>query len=853
MFSLSKNQKTNILFTFFIFVYVSLQYFQIELAPLQRYPNWDAFWVDSINYGQLAILKNALFNFEIPAISPYSNFGMSFAGDAANPVSSLNPIHWTVAFLNPEKVIQLRAFILFLIGMGSSFLFLQELTKNRLFSFFISMLYISLGELIISPYYETLYMSFVYFTPGFFYIIHKIYLEKSLKWIFLFYLYSLISSITMNVYGFIAFPSVIGVYTFLIGLSYFDQSLKNSLLTSIGLVALWLMSSACYLFPFLDNAMTVNIAMKEISSAGIYTPSVLSVSDFFSFFMKHMFSTFFFPLFGMLYVPFFFYFSIVFALLFKKGIFQGNLKKLFSVICTILIVTLFLFLISVVIYSIPFLAEKTPSILRMQTYLFPFLILLASSLCIYAATLSVIKNGFSYFGKTKALFLLFTAMIIPFFIEMIFYNSHHSSYINSFTNIFSLNFYNLIYHSSQLPCCNTLPIPLKKDLWKLFPFVHLGISLTIILVSWTQNLSPSLEKFKYSFILLFSVFISLFSFSYMNQLKNQHAPWDWQSNSPHLWDGYKQRRDCINKLIDRSNSTSLMNYRTLYTGKDDGSGRARNWKLIAETEAHPADGEKVLFPYREVINPYTSLLWSAFFKGQRFLAHSHFPPVYSTVSNSLDLARFLGVKWIISADQKLENSALIYKGSCHTEIGGPLKAPHEAGDFYVYELSNPLGIAFFMSNFKILETNKILNLLYKQEALPWLNKIVYLEENPGILRENLNSISENNDSNDFVQITHETLSKVYLNTYSSQEKFLVLTYAYSPKWSAYIDNVPQKIFRAYGGFMAIVVPSGKHIIEFIYNPVDVYLGLGISFSVLIIIIIFLLMRRKKTAVDFKVN
>ena len=43
-------------------------------------------------------------------------------------------------------------------------------------------------------------------------------------------------------------------------------------------------------------------------------------------------------------------------------------------------------------------------------------------------------------------------------------------------------------------------------------------------------------------------------------------------------------------------------------------------------------------------------------------------------------------------------------------------------------------------------------------------------------------------------------------------------------WKAYIDNKETEIYKTNHGYMGIVVPKGKHKIEFIFAPLSFYIS-----------------------------
>jgi hypothetical protein len=58
--------------------------------------------------------------------------------------------------------------------------------------------------------------------------------------------------------------------------------------------------------------------------------------------------------------------------------------------------------------------------------------------------------------------------------------------------------------------------------------------------------------------------------------------------------------------------------------------------------------------------------------------------------------------------------------------------------------------------------------------------------------------------------------------------FAVFNESYAPGWHAWVDGKPAPILRAYGLFMAVETPAGKHWIDLRYEPLSLRLGLFLS-------------------------
>jgi len=72
-----------------------------------------------------------------------------------------------------------------------------------------------------------------------------------------------------------------------------------------------------------------------------------------------------------------------------------------------------------------------------------------------------------------------------------------------------------------------------------------------------------------------------------------------------------------------------------------------------------------------------------------------------------------------------------------------------------------------------------------------------------------------------------------LETTSARPALLVLADAYDPGWRASVDGAGASLLRANVAFRGILVPEGRHVVELVYRPRAVWLGLGVSLSALV--------------------
>jgi uncharacterized membrane protein YfhO len=156
------------------------------------------------------------------------------------------------------------------------------------------------------------------------------------------------------------------------------------------------------------------------------------------------------------------------------------------------------------------------------------------------------------------------------------------------------------------------------------------------------------------------------------------------------------------------------------------------------------------------------------------------------------LMDLLGVKYILSL------SVLDSPG---------LRKVFQEGQTLVYENKNVISRAFFVRNIKLSADKKeSIEMLFDSSID--LNKTGIVENEGGKLNENW--------SIGVLSITMYSANKIDINTENAGAGFLVLTDAFYPTWRATVDGNSTKIYVTDYNFRGIVIPAGKHKIEF-YN------------------------------------
>jgi uncharacterized membrane protein YfhO len=71
-------------------------------------------------------------------------------------------------------------------------------------------------------------------------------------------------------------------------------------------------------------------------------------------------------------------------------------------------------------------------------------------------------------------------------------------------------------------------------------------------------------------------------------------------------------------------------------------------------------------------------------------------------------------------------------------------------------------------------------------------------------------------------------NKIRLQANLAADGLLVLSEISYPGWRAYIDGRPTRVYEAYGLLRAVQAPAGESVIEFVFQPLTLYVGAAFS-------------------------
>ncbi|MFH1953630.1 MAG: YfhO family protein [Pseudomonadota bacterium] len=87
--------------------------------------------------------------------------------------------------------------------------------------------------------------------------------------------------------------------------------------------------------------------------------------------------------------------------------------------------------------------------------------------------------------------------------------------------------------------------------------------------------------------------------------------------------------------------------------------------------------------------------------------------------------------------------------------------------------------------------------------------------------------------------------EISLSTNSSAPGFLFLSEIMYPGWRAYIDGKPTRILRGNYLFRVIELHEGHHVVRFVFDPLSIKVGIGMTIFTLFMLLILIVYRFRK--------
>lgn len=145
---------------------------------------------------------------------------------------------------------------------------------------------------------------------------------------------------------------------------------------------------------------------------------------------------------------------------------------------------------------------------------------------------------------------------------------------------------------------------------------------------------------------------------------------------------------------------------------------------------------------------------------------------------------------------------------------------------------------------------KVISFDNDDDMLDYMNTRKFNPKKEVLLKEKviLSGSFDGNIRKDALSITEYGPRKIVIDVSAKADAFLLLSDTYYAGWKVYIDGVNRKIYRADFFLRAVLIPAGKHEVEFIYDPWSFKIGSAVSsISILLLILYIVILRLKLTS------
>ncbi|MBI4727359.1 YfhO family protein [candidate division TA06 bacterium] len=184
--------------------------------------------------------------------------------------------------------------------------------------------------------------------------------------------------------------------------------------------------------------------------------------------------------------------------------------------------------------------------------------------------------------------------------------------------------------------------------------------------------------------------------------------------------------------------------------------------------------------------------------------------------NGLNFMSILGAKYLLMR-QPLNHPDFALYDSCY---GGQVR---------IYQYKKALPRAWLAGNYEVIaEETKILERIKQAGFDP--ARTVILEESP-------EGVVPANQAQGSVVIDEYQPNQIKISVEALATAIMVFSENHYPAWQAYLDGQPAKIYRADYTFRAVVVPAGRHKIEFKYYSKTFNTGLTVSLISALLVIL----------------
>jgi hypothetical protein len=175
--------------------------------------------------------------------------------------------------------------------------------------------------------------------------------------------------------------------------------------------------------------------------------------------------------------------------------------------------------------------------------------------------------------------------------------------------------------------------------------------------------------------------------------------------------------------------------------------------------------------------------------------------------NGLNFMSILGVKYLL-LQQPLNHPDFTIYDSCY---GGQVK---------IYRYQKALPRAWLAGNYEVITKEAGILDRIRQTDFDPANSVILEEQPEGFVSPK--------QVQGIVTVDEYQPNQIKLSVEAPAPSIMVISENHYPAWQAYLDGQPVKTYRADYTFRAVVVPAGKHKVEFKYQSKPFNTGLAIS-------------------------
>lgn len=206
-----------------------------------------------------------------------------------------------------------------------------------------------------------------------------------------------------------------------------------------------------------------------------------------------------------------------------------------------------------------------------------------------------------------------------------------------------------------------------------------------------------------------------------------------------------------------------------------------------------------------------------------------------TTRTAVNILAVEGVKYLITPFV-LEEEGLEEVHAVETDLKGVT--------LRIYRLTAARPRAFMVQRYEVVETG---DLITAKELVELMGNRAGGGE--GIILEREPDLAFGPGPSGEARITEMNPERVTVEVDTPGGGLLFLSDSYYPGWHAYVDGRERPILRADLAFRAVELEPGRHLVEFVYRPSSLYMGIPICAAALVLILLLLLYHRRTKGLD----